>query len=129
MVYGPDCPYLKQKQKTNIKFWPTGFYLIYYFLLFEKNNIHSKLIQITLHKKLRFPLRISSVNVTKSAVSCIYLPRLFRLDIDYNHGHNIIELYNVLMQTRLTTSKTKRDIYYSQLGVRVASWVAKQLKT
>ena len=28
----------------------------------------------------------------------------------YNHGHNILELYNVLIQTRLTTSKTKRDI-------------------
>ena len=27
-----------------------------------------------------------------------------------NHGHNILELYNVLIQTRLTTSKTKRDI-------------------
>ena len=25
---------------------------------------------LTLHKKLSFPLRISSVNVTKSAVSC-----------------------------------------------------------
>ena len=25
-------------------------------------------------------------------------------------GHNILELYNVLIQTRLTTSKTKRDI-------------------
>ena len=34
LVYGPDQPYLKQKQK-NIKFWPTGFFLIYYFLLFE----------------------------------------------------------------------------------------------
>ena len=28
----------------------------------------------------------------------------------YNLGHNILELYNVLIQTRLTTSKTKRDI-------------------
>ena len=28
----------------------------------------------------------------------------------YNHGHNILELYNVLIQTRLTTRKTKRDI-------------------
>ena len=27
-----------------------------------------------------------------------------------NHGHNILELDNVLIQTRLTTSKTKRDI-------------------
>ena len=28
----------------------------------------------------------------------------------YNLGHNFLELYNVLIQTRLTTSKTKRDI-------------------
>ena len=28
----------------------------------------------------------------------------------YNLGHNILELYNVLMHTRLTTSKKKRDI-------------------
>ena len=27
-----------------------------------------------------------------------------------NLGHNIMELYNVLVQIRLTTSKTKRDI-------------------
>ena len=26
-----------------------------------------------------------------------------------NLGHNILELYNVLIQTRLTISKTKRD--------------------
>ena len=29
---------------------------------------------------------------------------------NYNLGHNILELYNVLVQIRLTTSKTKRDI-------------------
>ena len=28
----------------------------------------------------------------------------------YNLCHNISELYNVLVQVRLTTSKTKRDI-------------------
>ena len=28
----------------------------------------------------------------------------------YNLGHNILELYNVLVQILLTTSKTKRDI-------------------
>ena len=28
----------------------------------------------------------------------------------YNRGHNILELYSVLVQIRLTTSKTKRDI-------------------
>ena len=28
----------------------------------------------------------------------------------YNLGHNILKLYNVLVQIRLTTSKTKRDI-------------------
>ena len=28
----------------------------------------------------------------------------------YNLGHNILELYNILVQIRLTTSKTKCDI-------------------
>ena len=47
----------------------------------------------------------------------------------YNLGHNIFELYNVLVQIQLITSKTKRDIYYSKLSIRVASRVAEQLKT
>ena len=34
----------------------------------------------------------------------------FEISTNYNLGHNILELYNVLLQTRLTTSKTKRDI-------------------
>ena len=28
----------------------------------------------------------------------------------HNPGHNILELYKVLVQIRLTTSKTKRDV-------------------
>ena len=40
-----------------------------------------------------------------------------------------MELYNVLVQIRLTTSKTKRDIKYIKLGIRVASRVAERLKT
>ena len=36
---------------------------------------------------------------------------------NYNLGHNILELYNVLAQIRLITSKTKRDIEYSELGI------------
>ena len=48
---------------------------------------------------------------------------------NYNLGYNILELYNVLVQNRLTTSKTRRDIYYSKLGIGVASGVAKRLKT
>ena len=46
-----------------------------------------------------------------------------------NHGHNILELDNVLIQTRLTTSKTKRDIQHSRLGIRVASQITQRLKT
>ena len=39
LVYGPDRPYFKQKQKNNIsKFWLSGLFLIYYFLLFQKNK-------------------------------------------------------------------------------------------
>ena len=44
-------------------------------------------------------------------------------------GHNILELYYVLVQICLTTSKMKRDIKYSKLGIEVASQVAKPLKT
>ena len=45
----------------------------------------------------------------------------------YNLGHNILELYNVLVKIRLTTSKTKRDIQYSKLGIRVTSRIAERL--
>ena len=31
-------------------------------------------------------------------------------DCIYNPGHNILELYNDLVQVQFTTSKTKRDI-------------------
>ena len=37
-----------------------------------------------------------------------YLTQVKRLT--YSHDNNILELYNILLQTRLTTSKTKRDI-------------------
>ena len=37
-----------------------------------------------------------------------------------NLGHNIFELYNVLVQIRLTTSKMERHFQYSKLGIRVA---------
>ena len=46
-----------------------------------------------------------------------------------NPGHNILELYNVLVQIRVATSKMKIDIWYNKLGTRVASRVTKQLKT
>ena len=44
--------------------------------------------------------------------------------MNYNIGHNVLELYNVLVQIRFTTSKTKRDIQYSKLGIRVTLRVA-----
>ena len=46
----------------------------------------------------------------------------------HNLVHNILELCNVLVQIRFTTSKTKRDIQYSKLSIRVASRVAERLK-
>ena len=52
---------------------------------------------------------------------------LWRL-INCNFGHNILEFYNVLVEIRLTTSKTKRGIKYSKLSIRGASRVAEWLK-
>ena len=41
-------------------------------------------------------------------------------ELVYNLGHKILELYNVLVQIRLTTEKMKHDIYYSKLVILVA---------
>ena len=41
---------------------------------------------------------------------CFALSHFTFANQNYNHGHNILELYNVFIQTRWTTSKTKRDI-------------------
>ena len=39
LVFGSNRPYFKQKQKNNItKFGPSGFFLIYYFLIFENKR-------------------------------------------------------------------------------------------
>ena len=46
-----------------------------------------------------------------------------------NFAHNIMELYNVSVQVWSTTNKTKRDIHYSKLGIRVASRAVEWLKT
>ena len=48
------------------------------------------------------------------------------LTLSYNLGHNILELYNILVQVRFTTSKTKLDIWDRKLSIRVASRVAEQ---
>ena len=50
------------------------------------------------------------------------------LHLRYNLGHNILELYNDLVQIRLSTSKTKRDILQTcKLGIWVASQFAEWL--
>ena len=59
-------------------------------------------------------------------IHSLYLKNIY--EQHYNIRHNILELYNVLIQTRLTASKTKHDIQYSKLGIQVASRVAKRLK-
>ena len=41
------------------------------------------------------------------------------MNMIYNVGHNIFELYNVLVQIQLTTSKPKYDIWCSKLGTQV----------
>ena len=45
----------------------------------------------------------------------------------YNLGHNILELYNVLVKIQLTTSKMKPDIQYCKFGIRVALGVGERL--
>ena len=49
--------------------------------------------------------------------------------ISENLGDNILELYHVLVQIQVATSKANLDIYYNKLGIRVPSRVAKRRKT
>ena len=37
-----------------------------------------------------------------------------------NPGHNILEIYGMLVQVQFAKSKTKLDIQYNKLGIRVA---------
>ena len=46
-----------------------------------------------------------------------------------NPSVNILALFENLIQVGVATSKTTLDIYYNKLGTRVASRVAKRLKT
>ena len=39
------------------------------------------------------------------------------LKLVYNLGHNILEIYNVLVEIRLTTSKAKRGFQYRKLSI------------
>ena len=62
-------------------------------------------------QKRYFQLKIGKVNITMEF--CMF-------ELVYNLGHNILELYNVLVEIRLTTIKTKRGIQYSKLSIRFA---------
>ena len=46
-----------------------------------------------------------------------------------NLGHNILELYNYLIQVRFATSKMKLDIKYNKLGKEVFLLIAERLQT
>ena len=45
-----------------------------------------------------------------------------------NLGHNILELYNYLIQVRFATSKMKLDIKYNKLGKEVVLLIAERLQ-
>ena len=50
------------------------------------------------------------------------------LQSNYNLRHNILELCNVLVHIRLTTSKVKRYIQYNKLAIRVAHELLNDLR-
>ena len=50
-------------------------------------------------------------------------------DLDtYNRGHNILEFYNILVQSQFATSETKIDIGYNKIGLRVAEELKRDLR-
>ena len=49
--------------------------------------------------------------------------------VTYNHFHNVLRLFDVLPNFPFTTSETTDDYYLQTWYIRVASQVAKRLKT
>ena len=66
-------------------------------------------------------LNVSCIEHTFRIYILLHIKKKITSYIFVNLVHNILELCNVLIQTRLTTSKTKRDINYGKLGSGVAS--------
>ena len=65
---------------------------------------------------------------------CLFVNTLSQIKPDqptliYNLGHNILEVYYVLVQVQFATSKTKLDIQYNKLGIPVASRADELRKT
>ena len=54
---------------------------------------------------------------------------VYQFEDSYNHGHNILRLFDALPHFLFTTSETMRDYYLQTWYNRVASRVAEQLKT
>ena len=81
------------------------------FVFFQKSTLYdgkkhgtNHLYDISLFMSLLKPKSLKGLRDSKN------LLKYQSCKISFNLGHNILEIYNVLIQIRLTTSKTKRDI-------------------
>ena len=60
---------------------------------------------------------------------CNNSPLVEAVNLFYNLGQNICRLFHFLAQFFFTTSETELDYYHQKVSARVASRVAKRLKT
>ena len=80
--------------------------------LSPSSNIHSK-AKINFDHPLLLQPGLNTVHVKLSPPKFVAFS-LFLSSKYYNPGHNILELYNILVQVQFPTSKTKLDIQYSK---------------
>ena len=95
---------------VQIKNWPQNAFIVTFWQLFDRNNFFES--NERFFQKLKSSFEVQRGNRRLS---------------EY-HDDTILEVYNVLIHTRITTSKTTRDIQYSKLSIQVKSRVAKKLK-
>ena len=77
-IISRHCIYSKKNLfLPSVSFFDRKFWISFRLLLFTLSSYAANLA-ITLHKKWSFPLRISSVNVTKSAGNCGFGPIYWR---------------------------------------------------
>ena len=75
---------------------------------FSKKNKKRKVKSIKSKEQKSFVVKLASHTHFEKIFQ--YLHFLGSSFLTHDLGHDILEHYNVLIQTRLTTSKTKRDI-------------------
>ena len=107
-----------QLKLPTLNIWTKLTQKVYFQPKTEKSKNHHWILHIRISlgpkfqfQKFQFPETFSQKGYYLSQTNKVNITIEFCIfELNYNLGHNILELYNILVQVLLTASKTKRDI-------------------